>query len=297
MERADTVGGAALVTILFTDIVASTEVLERLGDERAEQVRRDHFRLVRDAVGERGGNAVKTLGDGLMVVFSSALDALVAAQGIQRRSVGRQQSDEAEIRIRIGLHVGEPIRDEGDYFGRPVVLARRLCDAARPGTILASELVRDLIGTRGGIEFRKAGRRTLKGFSQPMQTYEIEWERNASTSGGAVHRDPRTIHLVGRVAQLGELERELDVATRGELRAVLLVGDGGVGKTRLMAELVRRHGDAIALGARIPARSDELHGPLGRGSGAIPPWSRPCPGRGSLRPRDRRPLRPPPQPR
>ena len=103
------------------------------------------FRLVRDAAAGHGGRTVKSLGDGLMIVFASAIEAVAAAAAIQAEVATTLDDGPADGRVRVGLHVGEPIRDEGDYFGRPVVLARRLCDAAGPGQILASDLVRNLV--------------------------------------------------------------------------------------------------------------------------------------------------------
>ncbi len=129
---------ATVVTILFTDLVASTETMERIGDDRAEELRRAHFRLVRDAASAHGGRTVKSLGDGLMIVFASAVEAVVAAAAIQAAVATTLHDDEsaADGRVRVGLHVGEPIRDEGDYFGRPVVIARRLCGALRQAEAL-----------------------------------------------------------------------------------------------------------------------------------------------------------------
>src|SRR5947208_14213916 len=83
-DREPELAQATVVTILFTDLVASTETMERLGDERAEEQRRAHFRLVRDAAAAHGGRTVKSLGDGLMIVFASAIEAVAAAAAIQR---------------------------------------------------------------------------------------------------------------------------------------------------------------------------------------------------------------------
>ena len=138
-----------IVTILFTDVVNSTEVMMQLGDERAETQRREHFRVLRDAIAEHGGHEVKTLGDGIMVVFASAVDAARCAVAIQRSTTAKG------VEVRVGLHVGEPIRDEDDYFGTPVVVARRLCDAAAGGQILTSDLV-----ARAGRHPRRARRST-----------------------------------------------------------------------------------------------------------------------------------------
>jgi class 3 adenylate cyclase len=108
-------GGGEIVSVLSTDLVGSTQLLDRLGDDAAERVRRAHFRLLRDAVRTRKGHEVKNLGDGLMVVFPSALDALDCAIAIQRRVRRHNQRGQGpSLHVRVGVHVGEPIRDEGD---------------------------------------------------------------------------------------------------------------------------------------------------------------------------------------
>jgi class 3 adenylate cyclase/DNA-binding CsgD family transcriptional regulator len=243
---------ATVVTILFTDLVASTETMDRIGDERAESLRRAHFRLVRDAAASHGGRTVKSLGDGLMIVFASAVQAVAAAASIQA-AVASSHDPAAgyEGRVRVGLHVGEPIRDEGDYFGRPVVIARRLCDGAAPGQILASDLVRNLVAGRSTVDFKPLGRRKLKGLGDPIDVYEIEWEKRRVPAPAAAPLDPRALALVGREAEIAELEAEYARAEAGELRAVLLLGDGGLGKTRLAYELARTRGvHSVLLSAR-----------------------------------------------
>ena len=84
------------------------------------------------------------------------------------------------LHVRIGLHVGEPVRDEADYFGTTVVIARRLCDSARGGQVRASGLVRELVGSRGGFTFFNLGPLTLKGISHPLAAYEVIWETAAT---------------------------------------------------------------------------------------------------------------------
>ena len=93
---------ATVVTILFTDLVASTETMERIGDDRAEELRRAHFRLVRDAAAAHGGRTVKSLGDGLMIVFASAIEAVVAAATIQQRVATTLDGRVADRRPRPG---------------------------------------------------------------------------------------------------------------------------------------------------------------------------------------------------
>src|SRR3974390_2634752 len=106
---------ATVVTILFTDLVSSTETMDRIGDDRAESLRRAHFRLVRDAAASHRGRTGKSLGDGLMmIVCASAAQAVAAAASIQAAvASSHDASAGAEGRVRVGLHVGEPIRDEG----------------------------------------------------------------------------------------------------------------------------------------------------------------------------------------
>ena len=164
------------VTLLFTDQVGSTETLQSLGDEEGERLRRAHFGLLREAAAMHGGEEVKNLGDGLMVAFLSAVDAVACAITIQQAVRRAGASGELAFAVRIGMNVGEPIRDEGDYFGTPVVIAKRLCDAGAPGQILASELVRALVGTRGGFSYRPLDPFTLKGVAEPVAACEVVWE-------------------------------------------------------------------------------------------------------------------------
>ncbi len=246
---------AAVVTLLFTDLVGSTELLDRLGDDAGEQVRRTHFRILREAVVGAGGDEVKNLGDGLMVAFESAVAAVECAVAIQRAIERHNRVRPARtLAVRVGLHVGEPIRDEDDYFGTPVVVAKRLCDAAAGGQILASELVRGLVGTRGSFVFSSLGPVELKGLAQPLVACEVGWTPAPARAGpgpAAARADPGALRLVGRDGELGILEAELALAASGRLRVVLLVGDPGIGKTRLAGELVARHaGDVVGLSAR-----------------------------------------------
>ncbi len=234
--------GPAVVTLLFTDLVGSTELLDALGDDEAERLRRMHFGLLRDVAGAHSGQEVKNLGDGLMVAFSSAVNAVSCAVGIQQavyRHNARQGDD--RLKVRVGLNVGEPIRDEEDYFGTPVVVAKRLCDRAEGGQILASDLLRALIGSRGSFGFRSLGSMALKGISEPLPTVQIEWEpapeRRIALPRALVLEDAAP--LVGRDRELERLGESWEDARAGRRRVALLVGDPGIGKTRLAAEFCR----------------------------------------------------------
>ena len=183
------------ITILFTDLVGSTVLLERLGDDKAEELRLTHFHLLREAVTQLGGQEVKNLGDGLMVVFSTAVGAVRCAIQMQEAVRRHNQADDiTPIQVRVGLHTGEPIHDENDYFGTPVVIASRLCDHADGGQVIASELVHGLVGKRDEFRFRHLGELQLKGLAQPISANEVVWgataedvsHRPAFASEGAV---------------------------------------------------------------------------------------------------------------
>lgn len=242
------------VTLLFTDQVGSTETLQKLGDEEGERLRRAHFGLLREAAAMHGGEEVKNLGDGLMVAFVSAVDAVACAITIQQAVDRARASGEHAFAVRIGLNVGEPIRDEGDYFGTPVVIAKRLCDAGAPGQILASELVRGLVGTRGGFTYRALEAVVLKGVAEPVAACEVIWE--ASTE----QRVPLPPLLagedrgafVGRSDVAAALQAAWAAVRERRLRVVVLAGEPGIGKTRLVREFARtahEHGATVLAGS------------------------------------------------
>jgi class 3 adenylate cyclase/DNA-binding CsgD family transcriptional regulator len=248
---------SGLVTILFTDLVGSTRLLRRMGDDLAEEVRRAHFSLVREAVAAKHGREVKNLGDGLMVVFPSALQAVGCAVAVQE-AMRRHNLLEPDVPLllRVGLHAGEPFREDDDYFGAPIVTAKRLCDAAKGGQILASKTVADLVGTRGGFGFRPVGRLKLKGLAEAVPAVTVQWG-DGGAGGGEANREPRRRResarsapgrgpaVVGREEELAALEAELARCRARGFRAVLVSGEPGVGKTRLANELLSRHRDRV----------------------------------------------------
>jgi class 3 adenylate cyclase len=157
-------------TILFTDIVGSTELTQRLGDRAALQVIDLHDRIVRGAFERTNGRVVKHLGDGLMGVFVSADDAIRCSghvHGALRDAAGR--TDEP-VRIRVGVAAGVPIERNGDFFGSTVQLAARLCMHAQPGQTLVSASVVELCSGR---PFMDLGELTLKGFPQPVRAHAV----------------------------------------------------------------------------------------------------------------------------
>lgn len=171
----------ATVTLLFCDLVGSTELLRRIGDDANDVVRRALFAELSAAVSQHRGVIVKTAGDGMMVAFeTSAADAVACGIEMQRAAM-RVEYDDATLglQLRIGISSGDASREHGDWFGTPVVEAARLEAAARPSQILTSEVVRSLVGTRGGVRFRAAGTREFKGFERRVPVVEVLWEPDA----------------------------------------------------------------------------------------------------------------------
>jgi adenylate cyclase len=165
-----------LQSVLFTDIEGSTTLTQRLGDAKSQEILRAHNAAVRDALKAHAGTEIKHTGDGIMASFASAARALGCAVAIQRALTDyNQEHPEAPIRVRIGLNAGEPVAEEEDLFGTAVQLARRICDRAEPGQILASNVVQELAAGKGFV-FGDEGDVALKGFEKPVRLYEVSWQ-------------------------------------------------------------------------------------------------------------------------
>jgi class 3 adenylate cyclase len=186
-ERPDLSRAAApdgTVTILFSDIEGSTEMTERLGDRRWLEVLREHNRVVRSEVQAHGGFEVKSQGDGFMVAFSSARRALDCAIAIQRAFATRaEESADDAVRVRIGMHTGEAIRERDDFFGRNVILAARIAAQADGAEVLVSSLLKELTESSGDIAFGEAREVTLKGLSGSYRLHAVDWEGVGAGAG------------------------------------------------------------------------------------------------------------------
>ncbi len=163
------------VTILFTDIEGSTQLTELLGDDGWLTVLREHNEIVRGQVLQYSGFEVKSQGDGFMLAFPSAKDALRCAIGIQQALAGRE-SNGIGLRVRIGLHTGEPVRDADDFYGKAVILAARIAAEARGAEILASSLVRELTESSGEFTFEPPTEAELRGLSGIHQVSAVRWQ-------------------------------------------------------------------------------------------------------------------------
>ena len=164
-----------VLTVLFTDLVGSTALLSALGDDAADELRRAHFSLLRGAIAAHRGREVKNLGDGLMVAFSSAREAVACAAAMQMAVSAHPD----RLELRVGIDAGEPIHENGDLFGTPVVVARRLCDAAAGGQVLVSDVVRMLSGRRLSVPLEALGPMQLKGLDEPVVAHAVRWRTAA----------------------------------------------------------------------------------------------------------------------
>lgn len=244
---------AVSTSVLFTDLVGSTALSSRLGAGAAEELRRTHFGLLRGAVAEHGGREVKNLGDGLMVAFPGVGAALDSAVAMQQAIDRHNRTGGEPLAIRVGVAAGDAEQDDGDLFGEPVVAAARLCAAAEGGVILVPEVVR-LLAPRGAHEFRPVGELELKGLPEPVAAAELVWAPAEDAPGGVVVvlparlAVPRASGFVGRVAERERLEAAAKTAADGACRGVLVAGEAGMGKTRLVTEVAT---DAHAAGAVV----------------------------------------------
>ena len=155
-----------MATVLFTDIVASTELDAKLGDRRWRQVLDRHDEIARGHIDRLRGRLVKTTGDGLLATFDSPARAIGCAHELARavKPLG--------LEIRAGLHTGEVELRSEDIAGLGVVIARRVCDLADDGELLASRTVKDLV-TGSGIAFADRGTHSLKGVPDDWQLYAV----------------------------------------------------------------------------------------------------------------------------
>jgi class 3 adenylate cyclase len=163
------------VVILFSDIEESTKLNERIGDRAWVKLISSHDKLVSDLVQRRSGHVVKSQGDGFMIAFSRAEQAVRCGMDLQhalRRDANRKRHE--EIRVRIGIHMGRSVRRGDDLFGRNVAMAARVAAQAVGGQILVSQPVRDALSDSDGIQFDGGRNVELKGFSGTYKLFAVE---------------------------------------------------------------------------------------------------------------------------
>ena len=257
----DVVSGTVTATFLFCDLVGSTALLTRLGDDAGDELRRECYAVFREALATHGGREVKSTGDGVFAVFRTSVERAVACGVAMQRGLAilADTRPQLGLGLRVGVATGEAKAEEGDWYGTPVVEAERLCAAAHGGQILVADVVATLAGTRGGHSFRSVGTLELKGLARPLPASEVDWSRveparlatppqprmpqlppsapaievplpavvTATRQGGFVGREEEQERLAGVWAK----------AKAGRRQVVLLAGEPGIGKSRLAAEL------------------------------------------------------------
>ena len=161
------------VTIAFTDIEDSTRLNEFLGDQRWLEVLRAHNDVVKVVTADFGGTVVKNQGDGFMLAFSSARRALNCAEATQRTITDRFRDPGSPIRVRIGIHAGEMVREGDDFFGHAVSYTARIASPAAGGEIVVSSLVHQLVAQSGEFAFGEARVVELKGIEGSHLVYPV----------------------------------------------------------------------------------------------------------------------------
>jgi len=209
------------VTFLFTDIEGSTRLLQELGDAYT-QVIDDHRRIMREGMAGHGGTEIDTQGDAFFFSFTRAKDAADAAVDAQRALAAHEWPEGAEVRVRMGLHTGEPQVGEHGYVGIDVVRAARICSAGHGGQILLSETTRALLGNAlpDGATVLDLGRQNLKDiqeeriFQLALQEQPGETRPLKTAEAGASRADAMARQFEDRISSY--VEQQLEKAFSGE---------------------------------------------------------------------------------
>jgi class 3 adenylate cyclase/tetratricopeptide (TPR) repeat protein len=260
MSDADVNTTIGTATVMFTDLVGSTEMRSRVGEDVAEVLRATHDEVISTAVAAHGGQVVKHLGDGMMATFASAAGAVAASVAMQQDlDVRNRRSDGERMEIRVGISIGDVTFDGDDCFGLPVVEAQRLEASAEPSTIRCAEMVMLMARGRGGHEFVQLGELDLKGLGAPLAACEVRWSPIAEPDEPTVElglppvfAHGRGLPFAGRDDVFEQLVDAWKRCVTGGFEVVLLAGEPGIGKTRLAQELALRiqGGDGMVLGGR-----------------------------------------------
>ena len=240
--------GTDTVTILVTRVVDSGHWDSRLLPDVVEELRRQHFSILRQEASLTGGSEVKHMGNGLMVAFSSVSRALACAVAMQQAVERHNRRSEQPIAIRVGVSTGDSTEDDRDYFRDPVVEASRLCDYAEGEQILTTAKALALAGRDAMQEFVALGEVALNGLRDPVEVVEVRWALDADAIGEnaklplparlAAASAESLFTFFGRTDELKTLEDlHKHSATEHRLGVVLISGEPGVGKTSLVAQV------------------------------------------------------------
>jgi predicted ATPase/class 3 adenylate cyclase len=238
------------VSLFFSDIEGSTRLLERLGRDRYAEALEQHRGLLRAAFGRHNGYEVDCEGDSFSVAFQSAAEAAEAAREAQRALAGAEWPDGCTLRVRMGLHSGEPLLAPPKYVGLDVHRAARIMAAAHGGQVLLSQTTRDLLGD---VVVRDLGEHRLKDLTRPERIFQLgDGEFPPLKSLNRTNLPIAAGPLLGRAAELAQIRQLFEQGAR----LLTLTGPGGSGKTRLAlqaaAELVEEFPDGVFFVALAP---------------------------------------------
>jgi class 3 adenylate cyclase/tetratricopeptide (TPR) repeat protein len=225
-------GSRRLSAVMLTDLVGYTSLTQR--DEAAAlRVLEEHRGIVRPLLSDHSGREVKTIGDAFLVEFDNALDAARCAIAIQRALHERNsRTPGARVELRIGLHVGDVVHQNGDIYGDAVNLVSRVEPLAEPGGICLSGAVYDQVRNKIALPLAPMGATSLKNVEVPVHLYRVELPWSVTSLA-------RETPWVSRPTEQETLRQAVERAGRGEGSVVLLVGESGIGKTRLADETIR----------------------------------------------------------
>jgi class 3 adenylate cyclase/predicted ATPase len=223
------------VTILACDIVHSTQLLKSLGDERYSEILSQYHRTVAEIVHSHLGSIENPQGDGILAFFGFPVAQEDCSTQAVKTAISICSSVRSlDVQVRIGISTGPVAVRQGKPVGDVMHFATRLQAEAAPGQILVSEATRDIVSSSVAFE-RLKGKHNLKGFGETARLYRVLSERRAPGSPAA-HNMRHLTPFLGRFGELQAIEREWECAQSGEVRTVLITGDAGIGKSRLVGE-------------------------------------------------------------
>ena len=205
---------AETVTVVYTDVVGSTAWRATVGEDVADARTAEFDRACRDVVGSSGGAVVKGLGDGLMATFSSAVDALDVAVGLQAVAHRLALSGVGSC-LRVGISSGDMVREGEDWLGAAAIEASRLCADAAGGSILVADATARLSRGRGSHQLRSVGVRVLRGFDAAIEVFEVMPDRNAEQAVPVGLARLADVPLVGRRSELDRAAAVLEAVVGG----------------------------------------------------------------------------------
>jgi predicted ATPase/class 3 adenylate cyclase/DNA-binding CsgD family transcriptional regulator len=255
------------VTLLFTDIEGSTRLLEQLG-EHYPDVLAECRHLLRTAFHVCGGQEVDTQGDAFFVAFARATDAISAVVAAQRALVAHAWPNGVAIRVRMGLHTGEPQFSAESYVGLDVHRAARIMSAGHGGQVLLSQTTRDLVEHElpEGVSLRDLGEHRLKDLGRPQRLFQLviaglpaDFPALKTVDASANNLPVPSTVLIGREREVATVVHRL---RREDIRLLTLTGPGGIGKTRLglqaAAELSELFTEGVYFVNLAPIRDPEF---------------------------------------